>query len=96
MIQVFNHLPQHHDKEAYTEATAPSPSGCHQLTTFYSTCWGSQFVIAVDEDTPLEVFKFCSLSDFLTCRSDGPIAWKSIRQNQTALSSCKADIIATN
>ena len=29
-------------------------------------------------------------------RSGGPIAWKSIRQNQTALSSCEAKIMATN
>ena len=25
-IQAFNHFPHHHDKEAYTEATAPPPS----------------------------------------------------------------------
>ena len=33
-IQAFNHFPHHHDRGAYTEATAPSPSGCHQLTAY--------------------------------------------------------------
>ena len=33
-IQAFNHFPHHHDREAYTEATTPSPSECHQLTAY--------------------------------------------------------------
>ena len=33
-IQASNHFPHHHDKEAYTEATDPSLSECHQLTSF--------------------------------------------------------------
>ena len=33
-IQAFNHFTHHHDKEAYTEATAPSPLECHKLTAF--------------------------------------------------------------
>ena len=37
-----------------------------------------------------------SLSGFLICRSRGSIAWKSIRQNQTTLRSCEADIMETN
>ena len=39
MIQVFNHYPRHHNKEAYTEATATSPSECHQLTAIYNANW---------------------------------------------------------
>jgi hypothetical protein len=36
------------------------------------------------------------MSGYLICRTGGPIAWKSIRQKQTALSSCEAEIVATN
>jgi hypothetical protein len=36
------------------------------------------------------------MSGFLICRTGGPLAWKAIRQDQTALSSCIAEIIATN
>ena len=57
---------------------------------------GWQFFCDVDDVTNLELFKFCSLSDFLICRSGVPIAWKSIRQNQTAVISCKAEIVSTN
>ena len=54
--------------------------------------WGGQFGSAVKDGTPLECFKYRSLSGFLMCRSGGPIAWKSIRQNQTDLSSCEEEI----
>ena len=36
------------------------------------------------------------MSGYLICRTGGPLIWKSIRQNQTALSSCTAEIISTN
>ena len=89
-IQAFNHFPHHHDKESYTESTSPSPSEFHQLAAFCDANWGGQFGSAVEDVTPLKLFKFCSLSGFLICRSGGPITWKSIRQNQTALISCEA------
>ena len=95
-IQAFNHFPRRHDREAYTEATALAPSECHQLSAYCDGNWGGQFGSAVEDGTPLELFKFCSLSRFLICRSGGPIAWKPIVQNQTALSSCEAKIMATN
>ena len=95
-IQSFNHSPHHHDRETYTEATDPSSSEYHQLTAYYDAYWGGQFGSAVEDGTLLELFKFRSHSGFLICRSGGPIAWKSIRQNHTALSSCEADIMATN
>ena len=94
-IQAFNHFPHHHGRGAYTGATAPYPSECHQLTAYCNANWGGQFGSAVKDSTPLKLFKFRSLSGFLVCRSGGPIAWKYIRQNQTALSSCKAQIMAT-
>ena len=65
-IQAFNHFPRHHDKEAYTEATTPSLSECHQLKAFYNGKRGGQFGNVVKDGTPLEIFKFFSLSGFLT------------------------------
>ena len=95
-LQAFNHFPNHHDTEAYSGATPPSPAECHELTSYSDACWGGQFGNYVEDGCPLELFKFRSLSGLLICRSGGPIAWKSIRQNKTALSSCQAEIMATN
>jgi hypothetical protein len=96
-LQAFNHFPHHHDKEAYSDATPPpSPGDCHSLTAFSDACWGGQHGNAVKDGVPLELFKYRSMSGYVICRTGGPIAWKSIRQGQTALSSCEAEIIATN
>ncbi|KAL7459292.1 hypothetical protein ACHAWC_010958 [Mediolabrus comicus] len=95
-IQAFNHFPHHHDKEAYTDATPPSPSEVMQLTSFADACWGAQFGNALPPGTPIELFKFRSLSGYVICRSGGPVAWRALRQEQTAQSSCEAEIYATN
>jgi hypothetical protein len=95
-IQAFNHFPAHHDKEAYTDATPPAPGDVSRLTGFSDACWGGQFGNAVPDGTPLELFKYRSISGYVICRTGGPISWKSIRQNRTALSSCEAEIVATN
>jgi hypothetical protein len=95
-IQAFNHFPHFHDKEAYTDASPPSPGDCHNLTAYSDACWGGQIGNAVPDGTPLELFKLRSMSGFLICRTGGPIAWRANRQDQTALSSCVAEIIATN
>ena len=50
----------------------------------------------MDDGTPLELFKFRSMSGLLICRSGGPISWRALRQDHTALSSCEAEILATN
>ena len=42
------------------------------------------------------MFKLRSMSGFLIMRSGGPIAWKSVRQERTSLSSCEAEVRATN
>jgi len=96
VLQAFNHFPAHHDKEAYNDATPPSPSESHQLTAFSDACWGGQINNSVPDGTPIKIFKLPSLSGFLICRSGGPLAWKSVRQNQTDQSSCEAEIVATN
>jgi hypothetical protein len=93
----FNHFPHHHDKEAYSDTTRPpSPASCINLTAFSNACWGGQFGNAVPDGTPLKLFKFHSLSGYLICCAGGPIAWKAIRQKQTANSSCVAEINATH
>lgn len=91
-LQAFNHFPHHHDKEAYSGATPPAPGNCTTLTAFSDACWGGQVGNAVPNGTELELFKLHSMSGFLICRTGGPLAWKSIRQNQTALSSCEANV----
>ena len=73
-LQAYNHFPHHHDKEAYTDATPPSVSECHQLTGFSDACWGGQFGNAVADGTPLELFKFRSLSGYVIARCGGPVA----------------------
>ncbi len=77
----------------------PRPRSRFSIRSFILSslvCWGGQINNAVPDGTPIELFKLRSLSGFIICRSGGPIAWKSIRQNQTALSSCEAEVIATN
>ena len=78
-IQAFNNFPHHHYREAYTEATYPLPSECHQRTAFCDANWGGKFGSAVEYGTTIELFKFRSLSGFIICRSGGPIAYKSFR-----------------
>lgn len=95
-IQAFNHFPHYHNKEAYSDAASPAPGDCHRLTAFSDACWGGQIRNSVQDGTPLEPFKLGSMSGFLICRTGEPLAWKAIRQDQTALSSSAAEIIATN
>jgi len=72
-LQGFTHFPNHHDKEAYEDATPPSPSECHELTAFSDACWGNQVGNSVPDGTPLELFKYRSLSGYVVCKSGGPI-----------------------
>ena len=74
----------------------PAPGDVSRLTAFSDACWGGQFGNAVPDGTPLEMFKFRSLSGYVICRSGGPISWKTARQNRTSLSSCEAEIVATS
>jgi hypothetical protein len=95
-IQAFNHFPHHHDKKAYSDAIPPlSPASCINLTAFSDACWAGNLV-AVPDGTPLELFKYRSLSGYLICCAGGPITCKAIRQDQTANSSCVAEINATH
>ena len=79
-LQAFNQFPNHHDTEAYSDTTSPSPADFHKLTSYSDACWGGQFGNHMKDDYLLELFKFCSLSGILRCRSGGAIAWKFIFQ----------------
>ena len=61
-IQAFKHFLHRHDKDSYTEVTAPSPSEFHQITAFCDVLWGGQFGSAFEEVTPLELFELRSIS----------------------------------
>ncbi len=73
--------------EAYFDAKPPSLEYCASLSTFSDTCWGLQIGLAVCNGTLLRLFKFCSMSGGIIFHQGGPIAWMSVRQDKTFLSS---------
>jgi hypothetical protein len=50
----------------------------------------------VREGIQLPMFKFCSMSSAIVMWSGWPLSWKADHQDRTSLSSCKAEIRATN
>jgi hypothetical protein len=95
-VHTFIHFPDSSDVEAYTDAKPPSPSHQSPLTTYSDACWGSQIGSAIRDGTLLPLFKCRSMSGGITFRHGGPISWIAIRQERTSLSSCEAEIRATN
>ena len=95
-MHTYLHFPDKSDAEAYTDAVPPTSESSHKITTYSDACWGSQIGSAVREGTLLPLFKFRSMSGAIIFRSGGPIIWKSVRQDRTSLSSCEAEIRATN
>ena len=81
---------------AATNALPPCPKHHHHLTTYSDSCWGSQIGNAIRDGIQLPLFKFCSMSGAIIFRSGGPITWKAERQERTSLSTCDAEIWATN
>ena len=79
------HLPQLQAIAASSQHSA-TPAGADKLVTRFQTAPPSNY----------SSFVACQAFLFAVCRTGGPLAWKSIRQNQTALSSCEAEIVATN
>ena len=66
------------------------------MTTYSDACWGSQIGNAIPHNIAIPLFKFRSMSGAILYRMGGPVSWKAIRQDQTALSSCEAEIFATS
>jgi hypothetical protein len=95
-VHTFVHFPDLSDIEAYTDAKPPSPSHQSPLTSYSNACWGSQIGSAVRDGTLLPLLKCRSMSGGIIFRQGGPIAWNAVRQERTSLSSCKAEICATN
>jgi len=95
-VHTFVHFPDSSDVEAYTDAKPPSPSHQSPLTTYSDACWGSQIGSAVRDGTLLPLFKIRSMSGGIIFRQGGPIGWTAVRQERTSLSSCEAEIRATN
>ncbi len=95
-VHTFVHFLDLLDVEAYTDAKPPSPSHQSPLTSYCNACWGSQIGLAVRDGTLLPLFKCRSMSGGIVFRQGGPIAWTAVRQECTSLSSCEAEICATN
>ena len=95
-IHTYIHFLDSADVEAYSDAKPPSSAHCTPLTTYSDAYWGSQIGSAIQDGTLLPLFKFWSMSGGIIFRQGGPIAWISVHQERTSLSSCKAEIRATN
>jgi hypothetical protein len=89
-------FPHPADTEAYKDALPSKMGNHHRLTTYSDACWGSQIGNAICEGVQLLLFKFRSMSGAIIFCFGGPLTWKTDRQDCTALSSCEAEICATN
>ena len=95
-MHCYIHFPPSTDVEAYTDALPPTPETLSTLTSYSDACWGSQIGGAISDGTLLPLFKFRSMSGGIVFRNGGPLGWLGERQDRTALSSCEAEIRATN
>ncbi len=95
-LHTYTSFPASSDTDAYTDAIPSSKDQHHCLTMYSDACWGSQLGNAIREGIQLPLFKFRSMSGAIVMQSGGPLAWKTDRQECTALSSCKVEIQATN
>jgi hypothetical protein len=95
-VHTFEHFSDSSDVEAYTDAKPPSPSHQSPLTSYSNAYWGSQIGSAVCDGTSLPLFKCRSMSGGIVFCPGGPITWTAVRQECMSLSSCEAEIRATN
>ena len=95
-MHTYLHQPHETDMEAFEDAVAPTPGQSHRITTYTDANWGSQIGNALRKGTPVPLFKLRSMSGAMAFRMNGPMAWKTERQPRTSLSSCKAEMNATN
>jgi hypothetical protein len=72
------------------------PSSESPLTSYSDACWGSQIGLAVRDGTLLPLYKCRSMSGGIIFCQGGPIEWTAVCQECTSLSSCEAEIHATN
>jgi hypothetical protein len=84
------------DVEAYTDSTPPKLLTTRTLLACSDGCWGLQISNAVAEGTLLPLFKFQSMNGGSIFKNGSPIRWLCKHQEHTSLSSCEAEIWATN
>jgi hypothetical protein len=92
----YIHYPPSSDVEAYEDAIPPRLESSNKLSAYSDACWGSQLGSSVADGTLLPLFKFRSMSGGIVFKNGGPIGWLGERQERTSLSSCEAEIRATN
>ena len=95
-MQTYLHQPHETGMEAFEDAVAPTPKQSHRVTTYIDANWGSQIGNALRKEMPVPLLKLRSMSGAMMFRMNGPLAWKTERQPLTSLSSCEAEINATN
>jgi hypothetical protein len=74
----------------------PTLTNSSTLSSYSDACWGLQIGNAVADGTLLLLFKFRSMTGGIIFRTGGPVGWLGERQDRTSLSSCEAEIRATN
>ena len=92
----YVHFPPSSDAEAYDDAIPPKLGCSNTISAYSDACWGSQLGSSVADGTLLPLFKFRSMSGGIVFKNGGPIGWLGERQDRTSLSSCEAEIRATN
>ena len=92
----YVHFPPSTDAEAYDDAIPPKLGSSNTISAYSDACWGSQLGNSVADGTLLPLFKFRSMNDGIVFKNGGPLGWLGERQERTSLSSCEAEICATN
>jgi hypothetical protein len=92
----YVHYPPSTNIEAYEDAIPLTPTNSSTLSAYSDACWGLQIGSVVANGTLLPLFKFCSMNSGIVFKNGGPIGWLGEQQERTSLSSCKAEICATN
>ncbi len=95
-IHSFIHFPPFSDVEAFRDALPPKYTNLSTLSSYSNACWGSQIGNAVADGNLLPLFKFHSMNGGFVFKNGGPLGWLAERQKRTFLSSCEAEIQATN
>ena len=92
----YVHYPPSSDVEAYEDAIPPTMGSSNTISAYSDACWGSQLGSSVADGTLLPLFKFRSMNGGIVFKNGGPLGWLGERQDRTSLSSCEAEIRATN
>jgi hypothetical protein len=92
----YIHFPPSTDVKAYTGALPPTLTNSSTLSSYSDACKGSQIGNAVADGTLLPLFKFRSMTGGIIFGTGGPVGWLGECQDRTSLSSCEAELRATN